>query len=196
VRFSRAELDAFRSETLGDVIRTDVKLLFVGINPGLLAVALKAPFPGRNRFYAALHAAGITDRRIDVSTGLAAEDRNYLGECGVGITSLVARATARADELSRDELTAAIGSLIDKVARLQPALVAILGITAYRIAFAEPHADFGRQEREIADRPVFVLPNPSGRNFHAPLPVLASSYREAAIAAGINVLPDLPPRPR
>jgi double-stranded uracil-DNA glycosylase len=176
VRFSRADLDAFRNQTLDDVICADMKLLFVGINPGLLAIALKAPFPGGNRFYAALHAAEITDRRIDVSKGLSADDREHLRTRGVGITSLVARATARADELSRHELTAAVETLTDKVRRLQPALVAILGITAYRIAFAQPHADLGRQDRQIAGRPVFVLPNPSGRNFHAPFPVLASSY--------------------
>lgn len=182
-------LDAFRGGTLPDLIGPDPRLLFVGFNPGLRSVGVRAPFAGSNRFYPALFGAGITDRRVDVSAGMSADDRAHLVRRGVGITSLVARATARADELDDDELVAGVDRLAATVASSGPAIVAILGVTAYRTAFARPDAALGPQERPIAGRPVWVVPNPSGRNAHAPLPTLVAAYREAAIAAGIRVFP-------
>ena len=104
---------------------------------------------------------------------------------GVGITSLVAGATARADELDDEELVAGAAALEAKVALVRPTVTAILGVTAYRIAFARKRAGLGRQPEPIAGRQLWVVPNPSGRNAHAPLPVLATTYREAAMAAGI-----------
>lgn len=183
---SRAELQAFRGATLPDLIGPGLKLLFVGVNPGLRTVAMQAQFAFRgNRFYPALFRAGIVDRLIDASAGLGEADREHLLDRGVGITSLVPGATARADELDDDELVAGAAALEAKVGRLQPAVTAILGVTAYRIAFARPRAGLGHQPEPIAGRQLWVVPNPSGRNAHAPLPILATTYREAAVAAGI-----------
>ncbi|HJZ37141.1 MAG TPA: mismatch-specific DNA-glycosylase, partial [Solirubrobacterales bacterium] len=183
---SRAELEAFRGATLPDLIGPGLKLLFVGVNPGLRTVAMQAQFAFRgNRFYPALFRAGIVDRLIDASAGLDDADREHLLGRGVGITSLVAGATARADELEDEELVAGAAALEVKVAQLQPAVTAILGVTAYRVAFARPRAALGRQPETIAGRQLWIVPNPSGRNAHAPLPVLATTYREAAVAAGI-----------
>jgi TDG/mug DNA glycosylase family protein len=186
---SRSDLDGFRGATLPDLLGPETKLLFVGVNPGLRAAALQAPFAGSNRFYPALLAAGIVDRRIDVSTGMSAEDREHLTSHGVGITSLVAEATARADEVAAEELVAGVGALAAKLARARPLLVAVLGVTVYRIAFACPNATTGRQDATLAGHPVWVVPNPSGRNAHAPLAVLAAAYRRAAIAAGLRLAP-------
>jgi double-stranded uracil-DNA glycosylase len=187
---SRSELQAFRGATLPDLIGPGVKLLFVGVNPGLRTVAVQAHFAFRgNRFFPALLRAGIVDRLIDASSGLAEADREHLFERGVGITSLVPGATARADELDDEELVAGAAALEAKVARLGPVLVAILGVTAYRVAFARPRAGLGRQPESIAARQLCVVPNPSGRNAHAPLPTLAAAYREAAVAAGIVPYP-------
>jgi TDG/mug DNA glycosylase family protein len=191
---SRAELQAFRGATLPDLIGPGVKLLFVGVNPGLRTVAMQAQFAFRgNRFYPALFRAGIVDRLIDASAGLGEADRDHLLERGVGITSLVEGATARADELDDEELVAGASALEAKVALLQPAVTAILGVTAYRIAFARPRAGLGHQPEPIAGRQLWVVPNPSGRNAHAPLPILATTYREAAVAAGIVPYDAAPP---
>ncbi|MFY9928398.1 MAG: uracil-DNA glycosylase family protein, partial [Streptosporangiaceae bacterium] len=110
--FSRAQLKSFTGGTLPDLIDERVRLLFVGYNPGLLSVAVQAHFaPRGNRFYPALLRAGITDHLIDAAGGLEAADRAYLLGRGIGITSLVARATAGADELSAAELAAGAGAL-------------------------------------------------------------------------------------
>ncbi|SDT44421.1 mismatch-specific DNA-glycosylase [Jiangella sp. DSM 45060] len=176
--FTRAELEAFRDGTLPDLLGPDLRLLFVGINPGLMTVAVQTHFgrPG-NRFYPALQRAGIIDSPDDL-TGR-----------GVGITNLVARATARADELSAAELRAGAVALADKVARLAPAVVAVLGITAYRTAFARPRAVAGRQPEHLGGAQLWVLPNPSGLNAHETPDSLAAAYREAAVAAGLDLAP-------
>ena len=130
---SRAELQAFRGATLPDLIGPGLKLLFVGVNPGLRTVAMQAQFAFRgNRFYPALFRAGIVDRLIDASAGLGEADRDHLLDRGVGITSLVAGATAKADELDDEELVVGAAALEAKVALLQPTVTAILGVTAYR----------------------------------------------------------------
>ena len=193
VSFSRAELKSFTGGTLPDLIDERVRLLFVGYNPGLLSVAVQAHFaPRGNRFYPALLRAGITDHLIDAAGGLAESDRAYLLRRGIGITSLVARATAGADELSAAELTEGARALASRVARFSPAVVAVLGITAYRTAFAQPRAVLGRQAADLAGAQVWVVPNPSGRNAHAPLDRLAAAYREAALAAGLRPVATLP----
>jgi TDG/mug DNA glycosylase family protein len=179
-------LEQYIGGTLPDLLGPGVRLLFVGINPGLGAVAVQAPFPGRgNRFFPALYAAGITDRAVDTTAGFRPGDREYLLERGVGITSLVAGATARADELSADQLRAAVPHLTSTVERTAPAVVAFLGITAYRIAFDAPKSVVGRQVRPIGGAQLWVVPNPSGLNRRASLAVLAATYREVAIAAGL-----------
>jgi TDG/mug DNA glycosylase family protein len=175
---------------LSDLIGADVRLLFVGINPGLRAAATNTHFAGRgNRFYPALFGAGITDRPIAASTGLAASDIDHLLSRGVGITALVARATASAAELDPGELVAGVGRLREIVASARPRVVAILGVTAYRAAFREPRATTGRQHGALAGAQLWVVPNPSGRNAHASVHELAESYRAAAVAAGIEVYP-------
>ena len=185
-RFSRAELKSFTGGTLPDLISADVRLLFTGINPGLRSVAVQGHFaPRGNRFYPALLRAGITDHLIDASAGLAPADRAYLLGRGIGITSLVARATAGAGELGPAELIEGTKRLTATVSRFRPRVVAMLGITAYRTAFGMPRATLGRQPEDLEGAQLWVVPNPSGRNAHAPLDTLAAAYREAALAAGI-----------
>ncbi|MES1212816.1 MAG: mismatch-specific DNA-glycosylase, partial [Leifsonia sp.] len=134
--FTRAQLESFRGGTLPDLIGPGTRLLFVGFNPGLRSVAVQAPFSLRsNRFWATLHRAGILDRVVDASEGMDDADRAYIIARGVGLTSLVRRATARADELTPAELVAGAQELELRVAAAPPRVVAILGITAYRIAF-------------------------------------------------------------
>jgi TDG/mug DNA glycosylase family protein len=188
--FSRAELRSFTGSTLPDLIDGGVRLLFVGINPGLRSVAVQGHFaPRGNRFYPALLRAGITDHLIDASAGLAAADRAHLLDRGIGITSLVAWATASADELGPAELAEGARTLAGRVRRFRPRVVAILGVTAYRTAFGSPRAVLGRQPADLAGSQLWVVPNPSGRNAHASLDALAAAYREAALAAGVPVGP-------
>ncbi len=197
--FSRAELTSFTGSTLPDLIDGGVRLLFVGINPGLRSVAVQGHFaPRGNRFYPALLRAGITDHLVDASAGLAAADRAHLLDQGIGITSLVARATARADELSPAELVEGARALTPRVRRFRPRVVAILGVTAYRTAFGSPRAVLGRQPADLGGSQLWVVPNPSGRNAHASLDVLAAAYREVALAAGVPVsrAPRVRPAPR
>lgn len=186
--FSRAELKSFTGATLPDLISGDVRLLFTGINPGLRSVAVQGHFaPRGNRFYPALLRAGITGHLIDASAGLSPADRAYLLGRGIGITSLVARATASADELGPAELIEGTKRLTATVSRFRPRVVAMLGVTAYRTAFGRPRATLGRQPDDLEGAQLWVVPNPSGRNAHASLDVLAAAYREAALAAGITL---------
>ena len=188
VSFTRAELKSFTGGTLPDLIAEGVRLLFVGINPGLRSVAVQGHFaPRGNRFYPALLRAGITDHLIDASAGLTASDRDYLLGRGVGITSLVERATASAAELGPAELAEGARALAGRVRRFGPRVVAILGVTAYRTAFGYPRAVLGRQPEDLNDAQLWVVPNPSGRNAHTPLDTLAAAYREVALAAGIDL---------
>jgi double-stranded uracil-DNA glycosylase len=189
VAFSREELLALRGRTLPDLVAPGVRLLFAGINPGLWTVAVQAHFGRRgNRFWPALHRAGITDRAVDASRGLRPEDVAHLHARGVGITNLAPGATARADEVPAAELVAGVAVLRAKVEAWRPAVVAVLGITAYRTAFGRPRASAGRQPEDLAGAQLWVAPNPSGLNAHATLGSLAAAYREIAVAAGIPVL--------
>ena len=188
VRFSRDELKRFSGKTLPDLISHEVRLLFVGINPGLRSVAVQAHFaPRGNRFYPALFRAGITDRVIDASSGFAVADREYLLARGIGITGLVERATATAAELTARELVKGTQRLRKVVAEFSPRVVAVLGITAYRAAFNDPAAKPGKQPSPYPSSELWVVPNPSGRNAHASLAGLAAAYGEAARAAGIRL---------
>ena len=186
--FTRAELDSYRGTSLPDLLGADVHLLFVGINPGLRTAAVQAHFGGgSNRFYPALYRAGITDRLISASNGLAPDDLSHLIARGVGITNLFAGASARADELTTAELRSGARALATRVETISPRVVAMLGITAYRTAFDRPGAAVGPQPETLGGAPLWVVPNPSGLNAHAPLAALALAYREVAIAAGIDV---------
>lgn len=184
--FTAAELASCRGATVPDLLGADVRLLIVGINPGLWTAAAGAHFARRgNRFYPALHRAGLVDRVIDASAGYADADREALLARGIGITNLVARATARADELSPEELREGGRRLSARVSELRPRVVAVLGITAYRVAFDARTARLGRQERRVGGRETWVVPNPSGLNAHATLDDLAAAYREVGVAAGL-----------
>jgi TDG/mug DNA glycosylase family protein len=184
--FTRAELESFRDAEVPDLLGPDLRLLFVGINPGLWTAATQTHFahPG-NRFYAALLRAGVITRQVSPSEGMTEADRDHLRSRGIGITNLVRRATARADELSAEELRAGGAELEALVRRRSPRVVAVAGITAYRIAFGVPKAVLGRQPEPLAGAELWVVPNPSGLNAHATVATLAESYAEVARAAGI-----------
>ena len=184
--FTREQLLAFRDRTVEDLWAPGVRLLFVGINPGLWTAATGAHFarPG-NRFYPALAAAGITDYEISAANGMRAEDREHLLQRGVGISNLVRRATARADELAPEEFRAGAAALEQRVAQWRPAVVAIAGVGAYRTGFGRPKARPGRQEEGLAEAQLWVVPNPSGLNASATLATLAAAYAEPARAAGV-----------
>ncbi|MCW2522515.1 MAG: putative glycosylase [Frankiales bacterium] len=191
--FTRAELESFRDATVPDLIGPATKLLFVGINPGLWTAAVQAHFSRRgNRFYPALYRGGVLPRLLDPSGGYRPADLELLLGSGIGITNLVRRATARADELTPAELQAGGRELARLVGRIQPAVVAVLGVTAYRTAFGHPRAQVGRQPEQFGGAELWVAPNPSGLNAHANLASLAAAYREVAIAAGISVQPSVP----
>jgi len=187
--FTRAELESFRDAEVPDLLPgpgQPLRLLFVGINPGLWTAAVQTHFarPG-NRFYPALLRAGIIDRPIDPSSGMTDEDRDYFRARGLGITNLVRRATARADELSAEELAAGGRQLVETVERTRPAVVAVAGVTAYRAAFGRRKAVLGRQDETLGGAELWVAPNPSGLNAHDTVETLATAYAAAARAAGV-----------
>ena len=155
-----------------DVLAEGLRILFCGINPGLYSGAVGHHFarPG-NRFWKALHGAGFTDRI------LSPFEEALLPRYGLGITNLVDRATGNADAVSRRELTAGAAALAARVRRYRPRAVAILGIGAYRTAFARPGAVMGLQPEPVGDAPVWVLPNPSGRTAAYQLPRLIEEFR-------------------
>lgn len=188
-RFTRTELESYRGARVDDLIEPGVRLMFVGINPGLWTAAANAHFarPG-NRFWPALQLAGITEERMDVSGGMSAADRAELVTAGVGITNLVPYATARADELTTAQIRAAAAALTAVVQRFQPKVVAVLGLTAYRQAFGRPKAESGRQPDDLAGAQLWVLPNPSGLNAHETAASLGAAYREPALAAGVTLV--------
>jgi double-stranded uracil-DNA glycosylase len=186
MRFTREQLKSFSGKTLPDLISHRVRLLFVGINPGLRSVAVQSHFaPRGNRFYPALLRAGITDHLIDASSGLTIADCEYLLKLGIGITSLVDRATASAEELTVAELVAGTRKLGTLIEEYSPRVVAILGITAYRQAFNDRLAKLGKQATPYPATELWVVPNPSGRNAHASMAHLAATYGEVARAAGV-----------
>lgn len=185
--FSRDQLASFRDVTVPDLVGDHPpRLVFVGINPGLWTAATQTHFahPG-NRFYPALHRAGITDRELDRVAGLSDDDRRYLLSRGIAITNLASRATAKASELTPGELREGGRALVARLVRWAPRVVAVAGITAYRTAFGRPRAAVGPQEETVAGAQLYVVPNPSGLNAHETTDSLAVRYREVAIAAGV-----------
>ena len=190
--FTRAELETFRGQEVDDLLGPELKLLFVGINPGLWTAAVQTHFahPG-NRFYPALLQAGIIERPISPADGMTDADRARFTGRGLGITNLVRRATARAAELTSHELREGGERLRDLVAERRPAVVAIAGITAYRQAFGVRGATAGRQpltedaEEKWSGAALWVVPNPSGLNAHETVTTLADAYAEPARQAGV-----------
>lgn len=189
-RFTRAELEGYRGAEVPDLLPGDgdppLRLLFVGINPGLWTAATQTHFAHpTNRFYPALHAAGVIGVAIDPADGMTDADRAHLRSRGIGITNVVRRATARADELSREEYREGGRALRERVERLAPRVVAVAGLTAYRTAFGQPRAAAGRQPEPWGPTEVWVVPNPSGLNAHDTVASLAEAYGKAARAAGV-----------
>lgn len=173
------ELEAARDRLVPDVVAGGLRVLFCGINPGLMTAATGHHFarPG-NRFWPVLHASGFTPRRLHPS------EQDELLTYGLGITNVVARATAKADELGAEEFREGGRLLREKVARLQPRWLAVAGVTAYRTAFGDKRAAIGPQERMIGDTRIWALPNPSGLNAHWTLATMAEEFGRLRAAAG------------
>jgi TDG/mug DNA glycosylase family protein len=166
-----AEVAAAADRTIPDLIGPGLRVLFSGINPSLYSAATGHHFarPG-NRFWPALHRSGFTERQLHPS------EQFTLPAQGLGITNVVARSTARADELSPAELVEGGAILAALAERWQPRWLAILGVTAYRAAFGRPKARIGPQDERIGGVPVWVLPNPSGLNAHFDLGKLTAEF--------------------
>ncbi len=173
-----AQIALAAGKTLPDVIAPDLEVLFCGINPGLYTAAVQQHFgrPG-NRFWPTLYRAGFTPRLFHPSEQLE------LLRLGYGITNVVARATAAADELTRDELIEGGRILRRKVKRSKPRYLAIVGVGAYRTAFERPKAKLGLQEETIGVTRIWVLPNPSGLNANYQADALAELFGELRVAA-------------
>ena len=172
-RPTRAELLAAVDRTVHDVVAPGLRVLFCGINPGLYTAWTGNHFarPG-NRFWPTLHAAGFTERVYHPS-----EERRLLAR-GYGVTNVVARTTATAAELAPEEYVAGGARLVETVERFAPRVLAVLGVGAYRTAFARPRAALGLQPETIAATAIWVLPNPSGLNANYQLDALARLFAE------------------
>ncbi len=178
VKPTRADLEAARGNGVRDVMASRLRVLFVGINPGLYTAAIGHHFgrPG-NRFWKALHRSGFTPRELSPY-----EERQLLA-LGLGVTNLVNRATASADELDDDALRDGARFLARKVPRYRPRFVAFLGLGAYRVAFGRPRATLGEQAERIGRSRVWLLPNPSGRTAGYQLDAIVAELRELRRAA-------------
>ena len=178
-RPSRQDLAAAAGRGIRDVIAPGLKVLFVGINPGLYSAATGHHFarPG-NRFWPALHAAGFTSRLLHPS-----QQRELL-KLGYGVTNLVNRATATAAELLPEEFVAGRLRLAAKLRRYRPRAVAFLGVGAYCLAFSLKAAAAGPQARCFEGAQLWVLPNPSGLNANYQLPALVTLFRRLRRATG------------
>ncbi|MGA9993867.1 MAG: G/U mismatch-specific DNA glycosylase [Pyrinomonadaceae bacterium] len=180
---TKEELAAAKDKAVRDLIARDLSVLFCGINPGLYSAATGHHFarPG-NRFWPALYAGGFTERLLSPF-----EERELL-KSGYGITNVVTRATATADELNAEEFKEGGRRLEKKVRRYRPRVLAILGVGAYRTAFARPKATLGLQSEKIGDTLVWILPNPSGLNAHYQPKDLARLFQELKEATSQNRL--------
>ena len=174
---TKEQLLAATEKTVRDVIAPDLRVLFCGINPGLYTAAVGHHFarPG-NRFWPALYAGGFTERL------LSPFDERELLKSGYGITNVVQRTTASADQLTKEEIVAGGERLRTKVLRYRPKVLAVLGLGAYRTAFNKPKANVGRQEDQIGRTVLWVLPNPSGLNANYQAPDLARLFHELKVA--------------
>jgi double-stranded uracil-DNA glycosylase len=179
-RPTRADLAAAAGRTIPDVVAPGLAVLFSGINPGLYSAATGRHFarPG-NRFWPALHASGFTPRQ------LRPDEQDQLPALGLGITNIVARATARADELTAAELRDGALSLAALADSLRPRWLAVLGVSAFRIGFGRPGAVVGPQDDLMAGTRVWVLPNPSGLNAHWTPAALAGEFARLRAAADL-----------
>src|SRR5207253_5831298 len=170
---TKEKIAAAAGKTVRDVIAPNLRVLFCGINPGLYTAAVGHHFarPG-NRFWPALYKSGFTGRL------LSPFEEGELLKSGIGISNVVPHATASAAELTREDFVKGGQKLAAKVKRYRPQVVAILGVGAYRHAFAKPKAHIGEQAERIHDARVWVLPNPSGLNANYQLPELVRLFVE------------------
>lgn len=177
-RPTKEQVAAAYDKRVADVVAPGLDVLFCGINPGLYSGATGHHFarPG-NRFWPALHLSGFTDRLLQPYEEAALLDH------GLGITNLVARATAQAGELTGDELRRGGRRLVRKLHDHRPRFVAVLGVTAFRTAFDSPAAGVGPQDESVGETRLWVLPNPSGLNAHYQLPALVEEFRRLLVAA-------------
>jgi double-stranded uracil-DNA glycosylase len=175
---TRSELLEAYGAVIPDLVSSDVRVLLVGINPSLYSgwTGLHFARPG-NRLWRTLHEAGFTDRL------LRPEETGAILDAGLGITNLVARATARADELTDHEIREGVAPLRRLVRSLRVPVVAFLGVSTYQVAFGLPKAQVGRQEEPFEGAAVWVLPNPSGLNAHYQQPALTAAYADLRTAA-------------
>ncbi|WP_121188476.1 G/U mismatch-specific DNA glycosylase [Nocardiopsis sp. Huas11] len=173
-------MEAARHKVVPDVLAQDLDVLFCGINPGLASGAAGHHFanPG-TRFWPALHGSGFTPRR------LRPDEEDALLALGLGITNVVERTTAQANELSRAEAVEGGRTLRRKVESWRPRWLAVLGVTAFRDAFGDRHAKVGPQAMEMGPTRVWLLPNPSGRNAHWQLGPLTDEFARLRRAAGL-----------
>jgi len=180
-RPTRAELEAARGTTVPDLIAPGLRVLFCGINPGLYSGAVGHHFarPG-NRFWRVLHESGLTERL------LSPFEEEELLLLGIGVTNLVERATATAAELGPAELREGAGRLAAVAGRYPPAVIAVLGMDAYRTAFRRPKARMGPQEEHIGGARGWLLPNPSGAQASYGLPALVEAF--GALRAELEAL--------
>lgn len=180
-RPTREQLEAAYGKGVRDVIAPGLRVLFCGINPGLYTAAIGHHFgrPG-NRFWPALHVAGFTDHVLSPF-----EERELIG-LGLGVTNLVNKATRVAEELIADELRAGARALERKVRRYRPRALVVLGLGAYRIAFAQRRATIGEQPERVGDTRVWVLPNPSGRTASYQLDAIAALLRQVRQASEVG----------
>lgn len=166
---------------VADVIKYDLKLLFCGINPGLLSASTQHHFahPG-NKFWKAVHLSGLTKRQLHPS------EQQQLLQYGIGITNIVSRPTASAQELTTQELRDGAQELIPKVKAYKPKQLAFLGVGAYKKAFFKKTAKLGLQEEVIGATKVWLLPNPSGLNAHYSLDDFITLFSELKAAAYLS----------
>jgi TDG/mug DNA glycosylase family protein len=179
-RPTAAELEAAYGRVIRDLVADGLSVLFAGINPSLYSAATGYHFarPG-NRFWPVLHRSGFTDRQLHPS------EQEEILRAGLGITNVVARATARAGELSADELREGGRALAATVARVRPRWLAVVGVTAYRTAFGQPEAAVGSQNGTLGGAWLWVLPNPSGLNAHWGIDALTAEFARLRRAAGL-----------
>ena len=175
---TREELQSAYGAVVPDLVGPGLAVLLCGINPSLWSGLTGHHFANpSNRLWPVLHGSGWTGRRLHPS------ETGALLAAGLGITNLVPRATARADELTDDELRDGLPRVAALVEQWRPRWVAFLGLTAYRVATGERRAAVGPQDRLVGGAPTWLLPNPSGLNASWQLPRLVAAYaalREAA----------------
>ena len=172
-KLRREDLKAYQDKTVPDIIGPSLDVLFCGINPSLSSAAMQAHFatPG-NRFWPSLHRSGFTPRQL-----YPTENSELLAH-NLGVTNLVARATASAAELDDSEYPKGVTALRRKCTKYKPNFVAILGVGAYRVGFGDKKAKLGLQRETLGDTQVYVLPNPSDLNAHYTPTKLATLFAE------------------